>query len=124
MVRANIFISLLCYTVTLAAQDPYTHHLIVGRAVHAVHTACWVLAACSSRVRPSANDGLRRVDGTCRPVASEDPHVPPYMWGDHCDAAGHRHDPRSSHPWRTGFYDGVSSRVEGLHRSCYRPATP
>jgi hypothetical protein len=60
MVRANIFISLLCYTVTLAAQDPYAQPLVVGRAVRAVHTACGVPATCSYRVWPSADDGLRR----------------------------------------------------------------
>jgi hypothetical protein len=59
----------------------------VGRAVRAIHTTCRITAACLSRVRPPADDGLRRVDDTYRPVASEDPHVPPSLWGDHGDAA-------------------------------------
>jgi hypothetical protein len=53
-----------------------------------------------------------------------DPHVPPSVWGDHGDAAGRRHDPWSSHQRCTGFWDGVSSWVEGLCRGCYRLATP
>jgi hypothetical protein len=96
----------------------------MGRAVRAVHTACRVPAACLSRVRPSTDDGLRRVDGTCRPVTSGDPHIPPFVWGDHSDAAEHRHDRQSSHRWCIGFWDGVSSWVEGLHHSCYWPVTP
>jgi hypothetical protein len=103
MVRANIFISLLYYTMTLTAQDPYTQPPVVGRAVRAIHTMCQVPAACSYRVWPSADDGLRRVDDTYRPVASGDPHIPPSVWGDHGDTAGRRHDPRSSHRRRTGF---------------------
>jgi hypothetical protein len=124
MVRANIFISLLCYTSTLAAQDPYAQPPIVGRAVCDVHAACRVPAACSYRVRPSTDDGLHRIDGTCRPVVSGDPHVPPSVWRDHGDAAGRRHDPQSSHRRCAGFWDSVSNRVEGLHRGYYRPATP
>jgi hypothetical protein len=124
MVRDNIFISLLCYTTTLAAQDPYAQLPVVGRAVRAIHTTCRVPAACSSRAQPSADDGLHRVDDTCRLVASGDPHIPPSVWGDHGDAAGCRHDPWSSHRWLTGFWDSVSSWVEGLRRGCYRPITP
>jgi hypothetical protein len=89
-----------------------------------VHMACRVPAACSSRVRPSVDDGLRCADGTCRPVASGDPHVPPSVWGDHGDAAGHHHDPRSFHRQCTSFWDGVSNQVERLHRGCYWPVTP
>jgi hypothetical protein len=103
MVSANIFISLLCYTTTLAAQDLYAQPSVVGRAVRTVHTACRVPTVCSYRVRPSVDDGLRHVDGTCRPVASVDPHVPPFVWGDHGDAARRCHDPRSSHRRCTGF---------------------
>jgi hypothetical protein len=58
MIRANIFISLLCYTSTLAAQDLYAQPPVVGRAVRTVHTACRVPAACSSHVRPSASQRL------------------------------------------------------------------
>jgi hypothetical protein len=116
--------------ITIAALIEVIHDLttyrvpIMGRAVHTVHTACRVSTACSYCVRSSADDGLRRVDNTCRPVVSGDPHVPPSVWGDHSDAAGRCHDPRSSHRQRTGFWDGVSSRVEGLRRGCYQPTTP
>jgi hypothetical protein len=98
-----MFISLLCYTTTLAAQDPYAQPPVMGRAIHAIHTACRVPAACSYCVRSFADDGLCRVDDTCRPVASGDPHVPPSTWGDHGDAAGRCHGPRSSHRWCTSF---------------------
>jgi hypothetical protein len=110
--------------VTLAAQDPYAHPPVVGRAVRTVYTACRVPAACLYHVRPSADDGLRRVDGTCRPMASGDPHVPPSVWGDHGDAAERHLDHQSFHRRRTSFWDDASSWVEGLCRGSYQPVTP
>jgi hypothetical protein len=46
------------------------------------------------------------------------------MWGDHGDTAGRRYDPWSPHQRHVDFWDGVSKRVEGLRRGCYRPLTP
>jgi hypothetical protein len=55
--------------------------------------ACGVPIACSATHRRSADDGLHHIDDTCVSMVSEDPHVPPSVWGDHGDAVGHRHDP-------------------------------
>jgi hypothetical protein len=55
--------------------------------------SCEVPTACSARHPRSVVDGRRRVDGARGPVASVDPHIPPSVWQDHGDAAGHRHDP-------------------------------
>jgi hypothetical protein len=106
------------------AQDPHAQPPDMGRAVHAIHTPCGVPAACSPHHRWSADDGLHRVDDTCGPVASGDPHIPPSVCGDHSGTAGHRHDPWSSHRRHVNFWDDVSKRVEGLRRGCYRPSTP
>jgi hypothetical protein len=76
---ANIFVLLLYFIAFAAAQNPYAQSPDVGRAVRAIHTACGVSAACSARHQRSIDDGLRRVDGTCGPVASEDSHVLPFM---------------------------------------------
>jgi hypothetical protein len=121
---ANIFLLLLCSRTFAAAQDPLAQPPDMGRAVHTVHTACGVPIACSATHRRSANDGLHHIDGTCVSMVSEDPHVPPSVWGDHGDAVGHRHDPWSSHRRHAGLWDDVSRRVEGLRWGGYRPTTP
>jgi hypothetical protein len=89
----SIFVLLLCLTAFETAQDPHAQPSNMGRAVHIVHTSCGVLAACLAHQPRSAADGRRHVDGTRGPVASGDPHVPPFIWRDHGDDAGHRHDP-------------------------------
>jgi hypothetical protein len=96
----------------------------MGREARIIHTVCGLPVACSPLHWQSADDGLYHVDGTCGPVVSKDPHIPPSMWGDHSDTAGHHHDPWSSHQWHAGFRDGDSRQVEGLCRDCYQHATP
>jgi hypothetical protein len=96
----------------------------MGPVIRDIHMTCRVPTACSPHHRRSADDGLRCVDSTYGPVASGDPHVPPSVWGDHSDVVGRCHDPWSSNRRHAGFWDGVSRRVEGLHRDCYQHATP
>jgi hypothetical protein len=113
----NIFVLLLCSTAFEAAQDPHAQPPPnVGRAVRVDHMLCGVSAACSAHQPRAAADGCCHVDGTCGPVASGDPHVPPSVWRDHGDVAGHRHDSLSSHRRYSCLWDGVSCRVEGLRR--------
>jgi hypothetical protein len=76
MLNTKFVVPLLCSIATVATQDPHAQPPDVGRAVCAVHTACGIPAPCSPRVPRSADDGLRRVDGTCGLVAHGDPHVP------------------------------------------------
>jgi hypothetical protein len=120
----DIFVLLLCSTVTVPTQDPHAQPPNMRRVVRAIRTPCRVPAACSPRHRRSANDGLCRIDGTCGLVAFGDPHVPPFTWGDHGDAAACHHDPWSPHRRHASFWDGVSKRVERLRRGYYRPSTP
>jgi hypothetical protein len=109
---------------TVPTQDPHAQPPDVGRAVRAIRMPCEVPVACSPHHQWSADDGLHPIDGTCRPVASGDPHVSPSVWQDHGDTAGRRHEPWSSHRQQSSLWDGDSRRMEGLCRGCYRPVTP
>jgi hypothetical protein len=96
----------------------------MGWALRAIHTACGVPTTCSAHHRRSTIYGLCCIDGTCGPVASGDPHVPTFMWQDHGDASGYRHDPWSSHRRHSDLWPSVSRRVERVRRGCYRHSTP
>jgi hypothetical protein len=51
--------------------------------------SCEVPTTCSARHPWSATDGRCRVDVARGLVKSGDPHVPPSIWQDHGDVAGH-----------------------------------
>jgi hypothetical protein len=75
-----IFLYYCCVTSVAPTQDPHTHPSNVGRAVQTIHMMCGVPTTCAAHHRCSADDELRRVDGTYGPVASGDSHVPPSVW--------------------------------------------
>jgi hypothetical protein len=104
---ANIFVLLLCSIAFAATQDMPAQPPNLGWLVGAVHTSCRVPAACSALYPRSAADGLHRVDDTCGPMVSRDPHIPPFVWQDHGDTVGRRHDRWSSHRRNSYLWAGV-----------------